>query len=39
MANIKAVIFDFGGVLVRMVDDRPRLKLAEKLGVPIISVG
>jgi len=35
MANIKAVIFDFGGVLVRMVDDRPRLKLAEKLGVPI----
>ena len=35
MTKIKAVIFDFGGVLVRMVDDRPRLKLAEKLGVPI----
>jgi epoxide hydrolase-like predicted phosphatase len=35
MAKIRAVIFDFGGVLVRMVDDRPRLKLAEKLGVPL----
>lgn len=35
MAKILAVIFDFGGVLVRMVDDRPRLKLAERLGVPI----
>jgi FMN phosphatase YigB (HAD superfamily) len=35
MTIIKAVIFDFGGVLVRMVDDRPRLKLAEELGVPI----
>jgi epoxide hydrolase-like predicted phosphatase len=35
MAKILAVIFDFGGVLVRMVDDRPRLKLAEQLGVPI----
>ena len=35
MAIIQAVIFDFGGVLVRMVDDRPRLKLAEQLGVPL----
>jgi len=35
MAKIQAVIFDFGGVLVRMVDDRPRLKLAEQLGVPL----
>jgi len=35
MAKIRAVIFDFGGVLVRMVDDRPRLKLAEQLGVPL----
>jgi epoxide hydrolase-like predicted phosphatase len=35
MAIIKAAIFDFGGVLVGMVDDRPRLKLAEKLGVPL----
>lgn len=35
MTNIKAVIFDFGGVLVGMVDDRPRIKLAEQLGVPL----
>ena len=35
MTNIKAVIFDFGGVLVGMIDDRPRLKLAEQLGVPL----
>jgi epoxide hydrolase-like predicted phosphatase len=35
IAKILAVIFDFGGVLVRMVDDRPRLKLAEQLGVPL----
>jgi HAD superfamily hydrolase (TIGR01509 family) len=35
MANIQAIIFDFGGVLVRMVDDRPRLQLAETLGVPL----
>lgn len=33
--KIRAVIFDFGGVLVRMVDDRPRLKLAEQLGIPL----
>jgi len=35
MAKIQAVIFDFGGVLVRMIDDRPRVKLAEQLGVPV----
>jgi HAD superfamily hydrolase (TIGR01509 family) len=35
MAIIKALIFDFGGVLVRMVDDRPRLMLAEQLQVPL----
>lgn len=35
MSKIEAVIFDFGGVLVRMVDDRPRKKLAEELGVPL----
>jgi HAD superfamily hydrolase (TIGR01509 family) len=35
MVKIKAVIFDFGGVLVRMVDDRPRVKLAEQLGVSV----
>lgn len=33
--NIRAVIFDFGGVLIMMVDDRPRLELAEQLGVPL----
>jgi len=35
MTKIRAVLFDFGGVLVRMVDDRPRLKLAEELGVKL----
>jgi epoxide hydrolase-like predicted phosphatase len=35
MEQIRAVIFDFGGVLVRMVDDRPRRKLALQLGVPL----
>jgi epoxide hydrolase-like predicted phosphatase len=33
--SIRAVIFDFGGVLVRMVDDRPRLELSAQLGVPL----
>lgn len=32
---IRALIFDFGGVLVRMVDDRPRLNLADQLGIPL----
>jgi HAD superfamily hydrolase (TIGR01509 family) len=35
MTQIRAVIFDFGGVLVRMVDDHPRLRLAEQLGIPL----
>jgi epoxide hydrolase-like predicted phosphatase len=35
MTHIRAVIFDFGGVLVSMVDDRPRLKLAQQLAVPL----
>ena len=35
MAKIRAVIFDFGDVLVRMIDDRPRLMLAEQLGVSL----
>jgi epoxide hydrolase-like predicted phosphatase len=35
MTQIRAVIFDFGGVLVRMMDDRPRRKLARQLGVPL----
>jgi epoxide hydrolase-like predicted phosphatase len=29
------MIFDFGGVLVRMIDDRPRLALAKKIGLPL----
>ncbi len=32
---IRAVLFDFGGVLVRMKDDRLRLRLAEQLGVSL----
>ncbi len=35
MTRLRALLFDFGGVLVRMVDDRPRLKLAEQLGVKL----
>ena len=35
MAKIRAAIFDFGGVLVRMVDDRPRQQLASQLGVTL----
>lgn len=35
MPKIRAVLFDFGGVLVRMVDDRPRQQLAEQLGVSL----
>jgi epoxide hydrolase-like predicted phosphatase len=33
--SIRAVIFDFGGVLVRMIDDRPCRELAARLGVPL----
>lgn len=33
--GIRALIFDFGGVLVRMLDDRPRLALAKKIGLPL----
>ena len=33
--KIKAILFDFGGVLVRMVDDRPRLRLAQQLGIQL----
>jgi glucose-1-phosphatase len=38
MTIIRAVIFDFGGVLVRIIDDRPRLKLAEELRVPLSRI-
>jgi epoxide hydrolase-like predicted phosphatase len=33
--NYRAVIFDFGGVLVRMVDEHPRLELARQLGIEL----
>ncbi len=36
--ELRALIFDFGGVLVRMVDDRPRLNLADQLGIPLASL-
>ncbi len=32
--SIRAVIFDFGGVIVRTEDQQGRLKWAERLGVP-----
>ena len=35
MGVIRAVFFDFGGVLVRIVDDRPRLRLAQQLGISL----
>jgi epoxide hydrolase-like predicted phosphatase len=38
MTKIRAVIFDFGGVLVRMVDDRPRQRLAHRLGIPLSQI-
>jgi epoxide hydrolase-like predicted phosphatase len=31
--TIRAVIWDFGGVILRMVDETPRQRLAERLGV------
>jgi FMN phosphatase YigB (HAD superfamily) len=33
--SFRAVIFDFGGVLVTMTDDRPRRELSAQLGVPL----
>ncbi len=33
--SIRAVCFDFGGVLMRTVDPSPRLRLAERLGLPL----
>jgi HAD superfamily hydrolase (TIGR01509 family) len=38
MTKIRAVILDFGGVLVRMVDDRPRQRLAHRLGIPFSQI-
>jgi epoxide hydrolase-like predicted phosphatase len=36
--SIRAVIFDFGGVLIRQADERPRLELARQLGVPLSRI-
>ncbi|HSB66242.1 MAG TPA: HAD family phosphatase [Anaerolineales bacterium] len=36
--SIRAVIFDFGGVLIQMVNEQPRLELAEQLGVPLSRI-
>ena len=33
--SIRAVIWDFGGVLVRMVDETPRRQLAARLGTSL----
>ena len=33
--SIRAVIFDFGSVLVLMQDEKPRQLLADRLGVPL----
>ncbi len=38
MTQIRAAIFDFGGVIIRMVDERPRLTLAEQLGVSLSQI-
>lgn len=32
---IKAILFDYGSVLVQMVDETPRRQLAERYGVPL----
>ena len=39
MTKIRAVIFDFGGVLVRMVDDRPRRQTGPTAGSSTIQAG
>ena len=36
--TIKAIIFDYGGVLIRMMNERPRQQLAERLGVALLDV-
>lgn len=33
--SIRAVCFDFGGVIMRTVDPLPRQRLAERLGLPL----
>jgi len=34
-ADIRAVIFDMGGVFIRTEDQTPRQRLAERLGLPV----
>lgn len=36
--SIRAVIFDFGGVLIEPVDNLPRLELARQLGVRLSRI-
>ncbi len=36
--TIKAIITDYGGVLVKMVDEAPRHRLAEKVGMPLSDI-
>ena len=32
---IKAIIFDYGSVLVQLVDETPRQQLADRYGIPL----
>ncbi len=36
--SIRAVIFDFGGVLIRQIDNRPRIELASQLKIPVTRI-
>ncbi len=36
--NIKAIITDYGGVLVKMIDEKPRQQLVERTGVPLKEI-
>jgi putative hydrolase of the HAD superfamily len=36
--TIKAIIFDYGGVLIHMVNETPRQQLADRLGVPLLDL-
>jgi epoxide hydrolase-like predicted phosphatase len=33
--SIKAILLDYGGVLVQMVDETPRQQLADRYGIPL----
>jgi epoxide hydrolase-like predicted phosphatase len=32
---IKAILFDYGGVLVQLIDETPRQQLADRYGIPL----